>query len=164
MQEKFECCRVLAVPTPQIFAYFSDVSLQHGGGAPAILHIAITEYMIIALLRFIAAVRDGAVGVACNHPQMGDKRRGVLVPLPSCDRRKIDDICLLEILFGRGFGPVASLIAYSRSSQVDWAWVEPAQRWYLYHLCLGRFIVVPEQQLMTAGHNSAGRAIPGSEV
>lgn len=53
-KEEFECCRVGKVPTPPVFAFFSDVILRDDGGAPDIWHIAIIEYVLIALLFFLA--------------------------------------------------------------------------------------------------------------
>lgn len=129
-QENFECSCVLKVPTPPVFAYLSDVVLQHDHSASEIWHIGITEYVVIALLRILAAVRDGMVGVVCIDPQVGRNGCDVLFPLPSDVLRRLDDISLFEILCGSGFDPVVSLLANCRSSNIDWAGVDPAQLWY----------------------------------
>lgn len=115
---------------PRRFSRITDLVLRDDGGAPAIWKVAITEYVVIALLSFLAAARDGAVGVACIDRRMGSNGQGALVLLPSCVRREVDDIGLLEIIRGSTFDPVTSVIAYSRSSEVDRAWVEPAPGWY----------------------------------
>lgn len=86
--------------------------------------------MAIAVLRFLAAAGDGAVGIARIDPQKGGNGKGVLVMLQSGVGRKVLkvlDVGLLEILPGRDFDPVTSLIADSLSSEIDWAWVDPVQ-------------------------------------
>lgn len=96
-QEEFECWRVLVVRTPPVIAYCSDVVIQDGGGAPTTCHISITEYVVIAILRFRAAARDGAVSVACIDPQMGGYSQGVLVLLPSSAHCGVDSNGLFEV-------------------------------------------------------------------
>lgn len=132
-------------PDPPVFAYYSDVILQDDGGAPAIWHIVITEYVVSALLRLLTAACDVAVGVACIDPRTGGIGRGVLVPLASSVPCKVDYTSLLEILCGSVLDRVASLIQYSRSSQVDCTWFEPAQRCYSYHFSSGRVLDDPER-------------------
>lgn len=61
---------MLTVPTLPVLAYYSDVFLHDDSVAPAIWHIAITEYVVIALLRFFAAARDRAGVVARIDTQM----------------------------------------------------------------------------------------------
>lgn len=61
---------------------------------------------------------------------MSGSGRRELVALPSGVPREVDDTGLLEIIRGSGTDPFASLIDNSWSSEVDWAWVEPVQRWY----------------------------------
>lgn len=75
----------------------------------------------MALIRFLAAARDGVVGVACIHPRMDRNGRAFLVPLPLVVCRVVDDIGLLETICGSSLDPVTSLVAYSRSSEFDWA-------------------------------------------
>lgn len=110
------------------FVYYYDVFLQDDGDEPAILHIAITENVKFVLFRILATVCDGTVGVACIHRHIGSNARGVLVPSPSVVCQEVVDISLLQILCGSDFDPYASLIARNRSSEVDWAWIVPANR------------------------------------
>lgn len=116
---------MLTVSTLPDFAYFPDIVLSDEGGAPAIWHIVITDYVIIALLRFLAADHDGPVVFACVNPQMGRNGRSFLVPSPACLRQKVDAFDFFENIRTGSFDPVASLITYSRSSKIDWAWVDP---------------------------------------
>lgn len=113
---------------PAVFAFYSDVIFWNDGGAPAIWHVTITEYVVIALLRFLTDARDGEAGFTCVDSGMDGNGRGVLVPRPSGVRREVNDIGLLEIIRDSGFDPVARLISYNRSSELDWAWAEPAQK------------------------------------
>lgn len=55
---------------------------------------------------------------------MGGAGRGVLFPMSSGVRREFHNIGFLEIICGWRFDPVASLVAYSLSFEVDWAWLE----------------------------------------
>lgn len=55
---------------------------------------------------------------------------GGLVPLPTGICREVDYIRLSKIIRGSDLDPVALIIAYSPSCEVDWTWVEPARRWY----------------------------------
>lgn len=50
-------------PDPSSFAYHSDVLLRDEDGTPAIWHISIPEYVVIALLLSQAGAPDCAVGV-----------------------------------------------------------------------------------------------------
>lgn len=77
--------------------------------------------MVIALLRFLASACDGAVVVTCIDLRMSGNGRGVLVPLTLGVCRVLDEICLPGTIYDSSFDPVASLIAYSWSSEVEWA-------------------------------------------
>lgn len=52
---------------------------------------------------------------------------GVLILMPSGVCYEANYISLLEIPHGSDLDRVASLIAYCRLSEIDWAWVAPAQ-------------------------------------
>lgn len=52
---------MLNVPTPPASSYYSRVALANDGSRPAIWHIEIMEYVVIAVLHFPADARDGAV-------------------------------------------------------------------------------------------------------
>lgn len=127
-KEELECYRVLMVPTPLVFSYYSDILLQDGHVAPAIWHITITEYIVIALLSLLGADRDSAVGAACIQPLKVDDCGVFLVLLPYGVRWEVYDIRLFLITGVSKFDPFASLITYSRRSKDDWAWIDPIQR------------------------------------
>lgn len=130
----------------------------------AIWHIAINAYMVTALLGFLAAARDGAVGVACAYLRMGGHGQGVLVPLQFSVRCEVDDIGPIEIFRCSGFDLVHLLMAYSWSSEVDWPRFDSAQHCFLYQLSLERIFDVPEWPLMSARYDAAEDPIPGSEI
>lgn len=88
---------------------------------PVIWNVALSVYAFTALLRTLAAACDGAVGVACVNSQIVCNGRGVLVSVLFAAGRKVDEIGLLENTFGSSLDTVASLIAYSTSSEEDWA-------------------------------------------
>lgn len=69
----------------------------------------------------------------------------MLVPLLSGVSREVDDIGLLQVIRDCNFDSAALLIAYNRVSEVDWVWVEPAQRFNPYQLSSGQVQDVPEQ-------------------
>lgn len=69
---------------------------------------------------------------------------------------------LLEILDCIGFNPVASLVAFCPSPEVDWSWDEPAQHWYLYQFSLKQVLDVPKLRWLSARRHAAVSAIPGS--
>lgn len=79
------------------FTYSSDVVLRCDVGAPAILCIAITEYVIIAVLLFLVAAHDSPISVLCVDSWMAGNGRGVLVSQPSGIRGKFDDIGFSKI-------------------------------------------------------------------
>lgn len=106
-REESECCRVLTVPTLLVFAYYSGVFLRENGGLPAIWRTAITEHVVMALLRLLVTGRDGALGVACIDLQMGCNGQCVLVPFPSSVRHEVHDIGLLEIICVSSLNAVA---------------------------------------------------------
>lgn len=75
---------------------------------------------------------------------MGGYDCGVLVPLSSGFRRKIDDIGFLENIRGCTFDPVVSLVPFRRFLEFDWAWIEASQRWYPNRLLARHVYDVPE--------------------
>lgn len=144
--------------------YYSGVILGDVGGALAIFNIAVTEYVVMALLCLLTPVCDGAVGVACMSSRMGGSGRGVFRPLPSGTHRKFDDIGLLEILCSGGFYLVGSLTSCVRSFEVDCALNEPAQRWYSTHFSPWRVFEVLGRPWILARCIAAGNAIPASKA
>lgn len=92
---------------------------------------------MIALVFFLPVARDRTVDVACIVPRMGANGRVVLVPMQSGARHKLDENSFLKTFCGECFDPVASLIAFSLSFEVDLAWVEPVQRWYRHQFSWG---------------------------
>lgn len=74
------------------FTCYSDIILQDDCGALAISHTAITEYLVIALLRFLAAACDSAVCVTFIDPRMGGNCQGIFVQIPTVVRREVDDV------------------------------------------------------------------------
>lgn len=86
----------------------------------AIWHITVTENVVVALLCSLEAACDGAVAVTCRDPQMSSNGQSVLVPLLCGVRREIEEVMLLKTIRGSSLDPFASVIAYSRSSGVDW--------------------------------------------
>lgn len=131
-EEEFEFVQVLTVSNEPYFVYYYDSDLVHDGSALVISHLSITEYVVIAVLRFLAAVSDGAVADACLDIQTTCNGCSVLVLSPSGASCEFDDIGFLEIIFVCNFELFASLDAYRRCFEVDRAWIEPAQRWNQY--------------------------------
>lgn len=109
----------MTVPTPPGFAYYSGIVLLDNSAVATIWRIAITGYVVIALLCVLAAARDGTVGVVCIDHQMGVNGQDVLVSLPSGIFHEVDGIGLFEIISDSSFLPAALLIAWGRSSEVD---------------------------------------------
>lgn len=93
--------------------------LENDSSGSAIWHIAIFEYVVLAVLRSLAGAEDGTVGVACLDLRIGRNACGFLVPLPSAVRLQVDDIGFLEIICGCSFDPVSFLVTSHRSSEVD---------------------------------------------
>lgn len=87
---------------------------------------------MITVLRSLAGDCDGAVGGTCLNLGIYGKSCGFLVTLPSDVRREVDDIGILGMNSGCSSDPDPSLVAYCRSSEVYWAFVERAQRCYTY--------------------------------
>lgn len=127
------------------FSDYPNVALADDGCALPIWHITITEYAVIAVLRFLGAARDVAVAVSCLHSWMGGNGCIVLVPLPFSACSEVDDTCFLEIIRGFSFDLLVSLVAYCWSSKVDLAWIEPVQRFYPYRFPAGHVYSIPER-------------------
>lgn len=89
---------MLTVPPPLVFAYCSDVLLLDDICASAIWHIVLTKCVVVALLRFLGAAPDHAVGVACIDARMHGSDFRVLVPFLSVVPEKFNDICCPEII------------------------------------------------------------------
>lgn len=70
---------------------------------------------------------------------------GWACPLPPGVLRKVHDTGLFEVIRGIGLDPVASLMAYSPSSEVEWTWVAAAQPWYPYHFSMMQICDGPER-------------------
>lgn len=112
---------MLTVQTLPVFAHSSDVFLRDYWGAPATWHIAITEYVIISLLSFLAAACDSVIGAACVDSRMGGNGRGMLVSLASKVRHEVDDTGFLETICCSGLDFVTSTTAYRHLSELEWA-------------------------------------------
>lgn len=72
--------------------YYSDIVITDDDSASSILHIDITEYVVIVDLCFIVAAHEGLVFIASLDLQMYGNDCDVLVSLPFVLYRKIDDI------------------------------------------------------------------------
>lgn len=81
---------------PAGLCVFCDVVLRDDGDALATSHIANTHYVVVTLLRFLAAARDSAVRVTCIDPRIEGNGWGALVRLPFGVRREIDDIAFFK--------------------------------------------------------------------
>lgn len=112
-KEEFERGDVLTLPTPLVFVCYSDVVLPGKGSVQTIWYMSITEYVVIDVLRILAAAPDGPVGVAFLDMQMGDHFCVVLIHFPSETRREVDDIGFLGIISSSNFDAVASLVISS---------------------------------------------------
>lgn len=55
-----------------------------------------------------------------------------LVRLTSSCCRDVDDIGFLEIILDCSSDPVTFLVPYRQMSEIDWAWIDPTQRWHPY--------------------------------
>lgn len=85
------------------FVYYSDVSLVNDRSATAIWPIAIMEYVVLAVLRSLAAARNGTVGFGYLYSRWGDDGCGFLIPLPPGARLEVDNIRVSEIICGCSF-------------------------------------------------------------
>lgn len=74
---------------------------------------------MFAVLGFLAAAGEGAVGFNCMDWQMGASGCGVLIPLPTGALRRVREIGLLEIICGCGCNPFLSSVPYCQSFKVD---------------------------------------------
>lgn len=90
--------------------------------------------------------------------------RGVLVPLPSGVCRKVNNIGIPQTIRGSRFSPVASFIAYTPSSEADWAWAAIAQHYYQYQVSSGRGKAVSLKLLVSATDDAVGNAIRAGKV
>lgn len=63
-EDKFGCCGVLTVPGSPVLEYYAVAGV---GGALAIWKIAISKYVVIAVLPNLLAACHGAVGVTYPH-------------------------------------------------------------------------------------------------
>lgn len=113
--------RVLTVPTPQVLTYYSDIDFADNGSTSAACPIAITEYVVIAALRFLSAACHSAIDSACLDSCRGGNGCGGFVPFLSVDHRNVDDISFPKIINGSRFDPFAFLATYWRSRETDWA-------------------------------------------
>lgn len=76
--EEIECRRVLTVLAPPVFACYSSFALGDDGKAPAKCHNSITEDVLFAFARFLAAAHDVTAGVPCLDFKIGGNDCGVL--------------------------------------------------------------------------------------
>lgn len=104
--------------TPQFFAYYSDVTLTDEGRSPGVWHIAITEYVTLVVLRFLAAACDGEVELACLDLLMSGSCYAALVRFLSGVLTEVDELGFLEIIHGCSFDNGAYLLAHRQSSKV----------------------------------------------
>lgn len=84
----------------------STFVLGDDGNASTIWPISIIEYLVVELLWFSVAARDGTVGVASLDLRIGGNGQGVLVSWPLSVLRESVDIRILEFICDSGIDPV----------------------------------------------------------
>lgn len=124
----WEAHRMLCVPSPPVFAYYSGVL---GDGGHCFGHLlratAITEFTITSFVCFIRAAEFGATDLFLppRLRAMIDEGRvsasdGVLIPLSLGMRDKILERGLLHIFWDCEVEPVSAVLGFARSSELDW--------------------------------------------
>lgn len=95
LQREHKNCQVDGTPNTPDLAYYSNVVLQDDSSARAIWHIAITVYVVIALLQFVGPAAEAALGVAQIFPGLHRNGKGGLVSFLFRIHLELNDICFL---------------------------------------------------------------------
>lgn len=154
----------MEIPYSTSSACYSSVTPANDYSVPAVWHISITEYAVIAFLRFPSAAHNIVVDFACLDLRMAGNVSTALVHLLSGACRDVEDISFLAIIWGYTVGFVASLSTCILSSEVDWAWTKPAQRSYTYRSPARYVYYVLEWSISTTARESDGVPILGSNL
>lgn len=109
--------------------------------------MVIEEYAVSVALRFLPPACDSAIDATCLDWWISCNGCGVLVPFSSGVHGNVNDSRKPETNLGCSFDSVAFLAPYCRSTKVDWALKELAQRWYLHSFTRGKEHDVPERRL-----------------
>lgn len=90
--ELLDCGHILTILIPPDFVNYSSVAQSDNGGAPTIWRFFITDNVVLAVLSFLAAACNDAVGVPCMDSWMDGNGRGFLVPARTGVRRDLNNI------------------------------------------------------------------------
>lgn len=118
-EEEFECSCVLSILAPLLFAYYFDAALASDRSEPAIWHIIITEYVVIADLHTPEAACDDASCVASPHLLVSANGCDFPVPGTSGASREVLVIGFLKIIHGGIFDPVTSSVVQHWSPEAE---------------------------------------------
>lgn len=69
-------------PLPLILAHYLSVTLDNEVGSSGLLHSAILNYCVLAVMPFFIVACDGAIGHPWTYSSLQLSSLGVLVPLP----------------------------------------------------------------------------------
>lgn len=95
---EFKSCRVLTVPTPPVFSYYSDLVILHQPGQGLVSSIVLIEFTTLNVLQRLGACHDGTVVLTCHDASMCSNGPSVLGHPASKDRECVDEIGLSSFL------------------------------------------------------------------
>lgn len=86
---------VLRMPTPPVFACYSDIILNRKRGDGLIRHNAVRAFAVFVLMQFFGAAWDAIVALPCADNPVGLSGCDLLVPFPAQTQKRIKDLGFL---------------------------------------------------------------------
>lgn len=114
-----EPSRHQVIPSPPVFMYYSNYERSSGSGRDAKMSIAVSEFIVIATVLFLATARD-RVNWKTMHDWGIIDRGGVLVRFPVGYHDHVTRSGFLSLVKRSSFDLSLYLMAFERLNDIDW--------------------------------------------
>lgn len=110
----------MVVSSPPVFAYYSNYVLAGGLFYEVVMKIAVSEFLILTTMYFVADVCDGVLFRASIYRRVSDYEC-IIAPLPAGYIDHIGHTEFFRIVEDSSFDGSLDMFAYERSGEIDWS-------------------------------------------
>lgn len=118
-------------------AHYTNFVVNDRPGLVAGWQIAAITLITLVFVQFLHDAERGAVRFQCYDPWMGQGGCGVLVPLLSDFRRRVDNHGFTSFVIGCSFDSDRAHLAYIRSAEVYCSSIDGGHGWLSYSSAAG---------------------------
>lgn len=143
-----ESIRVLSLPTPHVFANYSNIILIRERSDGLIWCIAVAEFAFLALLWFLGALQVATVALPCADNRIVLSGCGLLVPFPVPMRKPIEDLEFLRVVERTQLDTVMLYVTSTPATKVDWSCLDLLDQFHRYRFEGTELYALPEGSTM----------------